>query len=131
MGKNSFIKYYFPPILWAGLIFFVSSLPSESIQKIGVSFDDFILHTIEYSIFGFLLSRAFLKENYQLNWKINIMIILIGVLYGLSDEFHQSFVPGRYTELSDFIADSSGVMIGLILFLFKGRIIQKSVAHKQ
>jgi VanZ family protein len=33
-------------------------------------------------------------------------------LYGASDEWHQSFVPGRYPAVSDWLADAAGIVIG-------------------
>jgi VanZ family protein len=40
------------------------------------------------------------------------LLILLGVLYGLSDEWHQSFVPGRTPSTGDLVADSVGVLVG-------------------
>jgi len=82
----------------------------------GITTKDFIFHLIEYSIFGFLLARAFIHSQQRGNWRSYILITLIGVLYAASDEFHQKFVAGRYSEFSDFIADSVGVILGLIIF---------------
>ena len=42
-----------------------------------------------------------------------ILLAVIGVLYGLSDEIHQSFVPNRECTLSDFLADAIGVLLAL------------------
>ena len=49
--------------------------------------------------------------------KVIVLAVFIGVLYGASDEFHQMFVSGRDASVSDFIADSLGVMTGLYIFL--------------
>ena len=47
---------------------------------------------------------------------------LIGTLYAVTDEFHQSFVPGRSCELRDMMIDSAGVAAGaFILLLMKRR----------
>ena len=40
------------------------------------------------------------------------------VLYGVSDEFHQTFVPGRDGGLPDFLADSVGALIGFLVYFF-------------
>ena len=119
MGTNKLTRFftvYFPAILWAILIFFASSIPSYSIPSWGITTKDFILHFIEYSIFGFLLARVFLHSQHRVSWRSCILITLIGILYAASDEFHQKFVEGRYSEFSDFIADSVGVIFGLIIF---------------
>jgi VanZ family protein len=44
------------------------------------------------------------------------VLLLIGVGYGALDEWHQSFVPGRELSAGDWVADSTGVMLGLLLF---------------
>ncbi|RMF56395.1 MAG: VanZ family protein, partial [Calditrichaeota bacterium] len=54
---------------------------------------------------------------HRFSWRFYLLVFLLGSLYGVSDEFHQSFVPGRYTELSDFLADSAGVLFGLLCFV--------------
>jgi VanZ family protein len=53
----------------------------------------------------------------QKNAKKNIpWILIIGCLYALSDEFHQSFVPGRTSELGDIIADCLGICMAVLLY---------------
>lgn len=112
-------KYYLPPILYAIFIFILSSIPSYSIPSFGIKAEDLIVHFLEYSIFGFLLARAFIQSKNRINWKLCFLIILIGALYAASDEFHQKFVQGRYSEFSDFLADSGGVIWGLIIFVYQ------------
>jgi VanZ family protein len=45
------------------------------------------------------------------------LFILVGVLYGVTDEFHQAFVPGRSVSVFDWIADVVGVLMGYTIFL--------------
>lgn len=54
------------------------------------------------------------------------LAFLVGVLYAISDEIHQTFVPGRSCELRDVLIDTTGVLLGclfimLLIFLFKNR----------
>ena len=44
------------------------------------------------------------------------MLLLMGVGYGALDEWHQSLVPGRDVSVGDWVADSAGVILGLLLF---------------
>ena len=39
-----------------------------------------------------------------------------GAAYGATDEWHQSFVPGRETELGDWVADATGAAVALLLY---------------
>lgn len=112
----TFVRYYLPALAWASLIFFFSSLPSNSVPRIATNFDDLFLHFVVYAILGFLLGQAFLHspEKNRLTWFV--VACLIGILYGASDEFHQMFVPGRHATISDLIADALGVLTGTILY---------------
>jgi VanZ family protein len=112
-----FILYWAPVILYAGVIFALSSLsavmemPKES---------DKILHFLEYFFFAFLLWRAFARERL---WTLEsgrfIMVALIGSLYAASDEIHQSYVPGRYASIYDWFADVAGILGMLTLLVIR------------
>lgn len=112
-------KYFLPAIFYAGLIFFLSSLPSSVVPNLGISFGDLIIHFFEYSVFGYLLGLAIMQSPGKVNWKNFLTIIIIGSLYAASDEYHQSFVEGRFSEMSDFLADSAGVVLGLVVFVIR------------
>ncbi|MBO7376468.1 MAG: VanZ family protein, partial [Clostridia bacterium] len=48
------------------------------------------------------------------------------VLFAVSDEIHQIFVPGRAFEISDIVTDSAGVLIGcLLIFIFRRKLIRQ------
>ncbi|MFQ5708601.1 MAG: VanZ family protein [bacterium] len=82
-----------------------------------MEFDDLILHFLEYCAFGFLLSRAVIKTPQKACLRLCMITVSLGVLYAASDEFHQLFVAGRFSEWSDLLADSAGVTVGLGIFL--------------
>ncbi|MCI0604185.1 VanZ family protein [bacterium] len=85
---------------------------------------DKVLHFFEYSFFAFLLWRAFARERFwTLEIRRVIAVILIGSLYAASDEIHQSYVPGRYASIYDWVADVAGIlgMITLMVFRLKWR----------
>lgn len=72
-------------------------------------------HAIEYLILSILLLLAL--STFKLSIKsINIYVLSIILLYGLSDEFHQLFVPGRNGRLEDVAIDFIGGLIGLIIY---------------
>ncbi|MFN3740309.1 MAG: VanZ family protein [Thermodesulfovibrionales bacterium] len=98
-------------ILYMILIFYLSSLsrPIEYELPFGT---DKVLHLIEYAILGFIVSWS-LRE-----WGIRSYSVIawsIATVYGLSDEIHQSFVPGREASLADFLSDFTGGFIGVRL----------------
>jgi len=111
-----FNKYWLPVILYATLIFYFSSIPGERIPQLFQG-DDILAHITEYFIFALLLSRAFkaylIKQGYlvRLLW-----VLIVGVLYAVSDEFHQSFVPGRTASFFDLSMDSIGILFANIFY---------------
>ncbi len=109
------LRYWFPPLIWMGTIFYFSSYPRVSIT--GNSFYAFIifktLHVIEYGILYFLLFRAFYsleEKKLPLKYKF-IFTFLIAILYALSDEIHQTFIPTREGRLRDAFIDTTGMFL--------------------
>ena len=92
-------------VLFAALIFAGSSIPGDEINP-RFTLHDKIIHATEYAIFAFLLARAFRQRWWW--WAI-----IVGALYGVSDEFHQTFTPRRSgNDLGDMTADFVGSVIG-------------------
>lgn len=113
-------------LIYAILIFVVSSIPSISPPSLGLVLEDKILHFIEYMIFSLLLFLAFSvskKEFFKKN--VFLLSIVVGIAYAASDEIHQKFVPGRSCEFLDFAADCLGIIlmqIGIWLYLKRKRV---------
>jgi len=119
MKKNlkMFYRYQLPAIIWALLIFIQSSIPNLSTPSFGFTFQDKVAHGIIYGILGFLTTRALFASSRELLSRHAIIFsIFFGCMYAVSDEFHQSFVPGRYSEIGDLIADFIGVLSVQLLF---------------
>ena len=53
------------------------------------------------------------------------MAFLICVLYAVTDEVHQLFIPGRSGELKDIFIDSAGALVGIFVYAGIGRLIKK------
>ena len=109
---------------YAGFIFYLSSLshpvPAELtfLEKYHI---DWIFHVIEYAFFGWLLMRAMgVTFSGRPVLALAVMAFLIGALYALSDEWHQSFVPNRESSAFDFMADTAGIFCGVRFKLKKG-----------
>ncbi|MFC2076062.1 VanZ family protein [candidate division KSB1 bacterium] len=99
-------------VLYAVLIFLLSSLPGKIAPGPVFRFD-LLLHFLEFAFFGFLLARTVLADVSRVSLVGCLLVILIGLAYAGLDEWHQSFVPGRLMELSDFLADGAGILIGV------------------
>jgi len=102
-----FLRIWGPVIVWAGVIFGLSSIPSLSS---GLGTWDEVLrkcaHVTEYAILGLLLLRAVGHE---------LPALLLGVAYAASDEIHQHFVAGRHGSPVDIAIDTVGLVIGIVL----------------
>jgi VanZ family protein len=72
---------------------------------------DKLLHTAGYAVIGLLALRAFNGGLVPLRVKPTIVAGVVVVLWGISDEFHQSFVPGRDASALDVVADAVGFAV--------------------
>jgi len=112
-NSRHFFFYGGPVLAYAILIYFLSSLtnfPEEIPSFFGF---DKIAHFLEYYFFGCLLYRWFSSMKRSRNRRSALwMTLVIGTIYALSDEWHQSFVPGRDASLWDALFDAAGIGTG-------------------
>ncbi len=93
-------------------IFVVSHQSSVSIP---FEAPDYYAHGTSYTVLGFLLMRALAGGHLRaMTWSLVLLATVTGSLYGISDEFHQSFIPGRHPSVSDVIADTVGALTGAV-----------------
>lgn len=79
---------------------------------------DKVAHMFLYFGLGIFLHLTFRNsDNRILRKYAAVLAIAIGVLYGISDEFHQMYVPGRTSSIHDLYADGLGVTIAQIVFV--------------
>ncbi len=72
-------------------------------------------HVGEYFILGALLMRAFPRAHGAAGARGRIhRSIVIAILYAISDEWHQSFVPSRSTSAADVSIDAEGAICGVL-----------------
>lgn len=77
---------------------------------------DKVLHILLYFGFGILLFLT-LRSTGRPVIKALALALLIGILYGATDEFHQSFVPGRSANIMDMVADVTGLLFAMSIFI--------------
>jgi VanZ family protein len=105
-----------PAAAWAAVLFFVSSrntLPVDLSSGL-----DKVAHFGAYLVMGFLASFAVAYLRLPV-W----IAVAAGWAYGIVDELHQSFVPGRYPSVADWIADASGTIAGIVAYLLISRAL--------
>ena len=147
------ILIYIMPWLIMAFIFVQSALPADLSSEESSFLVDWICryiqadpevvtvvvrkaaHFSEYLVLGISLGAAVSagvaeKKNRKWNEGSGLILMqagLIGVLYAVSDEIHQRFVPGRSGELRDILIDSVGVICGLMLLRM---LLRKKAAEK-
>lgn len=100
-----------PATLWAALIFFLSSQPSLPSPD---NLSDKHMHAIVYGVLACLCLLGFTGGRWRSIAGATVLAALVTtVLYGISDEVHQSFVPGRTPDVADVVADAAGAAIAL------------------
>lgn len=101
-----------PVVIQMALIFVASSIPDLGPLP-GPS--DKSWHSAGYALLGGLLLRAFAGGRLSgVTWPRAITAVLLTTLYGVSDEFHQTFVPGRSADRFDLLADGIGAALAAI-----------------
>ncbi len=127
--KNRFFLYYLPALLYAGVIFALSSMQHLQLPKLGISWTDKIAHFLEYAVFGFFMVRAFFYGSSPEKRKRALWIaFFISILYAATDEFHQIYVPGREASVLDWLADVTGISIGHYLFS-RWKLVENRFRH--
>ena len=134
---STLITHWLPLIVWLLVIFIVSSihgskfqvLPFNTITQIHLeellSYRQAAFHTLEYGLLAILTYRLLrLKLNHPNNF-IYLVSFTSSILYAISDEVHQYFVPGRFATLTDLIFDTLGIIIGLFSIKIFHLIIKK------
>lgn len=144
----SFKRVFFGALvifLWMGLIFYLSHQPETESAQLSKGITEIIVNTVEriipdavfdlnsfdhvlrksthflaYLILGLFTFNA-LRIGGVSGFKGAILALGICVLYAMSDEVHQLFVPGRGGQVMDVLIDSAGAGVGIGVYLLFGR----------
>ena len=103
-----------PPVLYMAVMFGLSS-ESHPIPVVTVHIWDKLLHLSEYGLLALLFARAFVGGGF--GWlAAMVAATLMTSAYGVTDEWHQSFVPLRNADVHDWFADTLGAVIGTSIY---------------
>ncbi|WP_099190610.1 VanZ family protein [Tepidibacter mesophilus] len=136
-------------ILWMALIFNLSSQVAQESNKLSKGVTKIVIETVEkvapkadfdikkfnhivrknahffaYLALGIFVINAIRRRKIY-GYKSIGLAILICVLYAISDEVHQMFVPGRGPQIKDVWIDSAGACVGILVYLGFSRIKKK------
>lgn len=139
VGTKIFLRWL-PVIFWMGFIFYLSHQPAEKSSELSSGITEILLnilafifplydempiihfiirkaaHFFAYFILGILVIHA-LKPSLEGRWMSISVTMIICILYAISDEIHQLFIPGRSGEIRDVLINSLGAVTGLIVYI--------------
>ena len=111
------LRLWGPFVFWVLLIFALSSYPKAIIPQSKYISWDKLAHLTEFGILSYLTARALRFSGIRALASRYLWITTIfGLLYAISDEWHQLFVKGRRASVYDIAADFMGVLLGVLLF---------------
>jgi VanZ family protein len=111
------LRAWGPAIAWAVILFVLSAQPDLPGPR-RIPFGDKLGHLLLYAVFGLLLAFGRARAPKAVP---HVLLLMAGALYGLSDEWHQTFVPGRVPDLADWGADVLGLLTGYALGVARWR----------
>jgi VanZ family protein len=108
-------------LAWMACLFYLSNQPTLQVPPL-FEHQDKMMHFVAYGLLGllFLGTMSPLATGYstaQAGWST-----LLASLYGISDEFHQSFVPGRNPDVVDWAADTAGALLMTLTAAYLSRL---------
>ena len=99
---------WIPCLLWAGLIFYLSSRPDVKLPGSEFVLKDKVAHFFAFGIlYALLLYAGTATREVERNCGIGLLAV---IAYGFLDEIHQRYVPGRLSSGYDFLADAAGAI---------------------
>ena len=119
------ILKWIPAFFIMGVSWYLSSL--SQIEYIPQFFNaDKLVHLVCFAGFSFWVSFALNIKTYKSFW---IPTIIVST-YGIIDEIHQHFTPGRYVSFFDWTCDTIGAILGSLIFVLVYKIVQKVFVGK-
>lgn len=117
-----FLIYHLPAILYGGLIIYVSSIPNLNRPDFSLFKYDKLIHFLEYAIFAFLICRSFFQLIPHRKYKyVTYLSLLFLTLFALFDEFFQSRIPGRESDILDVFSDILGGFLLVVILHIRHR----------
>ena len=115
LEKRKVWLVYLPLALYWIILFTATTLPGNQLPDLHLS--DKIEHFSAFFILAVLLNLAliFQRKSFVLFKYAALVTIVITLSYGAIDELHQIFIPGRSADIRDWLADSTGVILGVFI----------------
>jgi len=121
-GQRVLLRWL-PLLLWMAWIYWLSDRPSmpHPGRSVGISDDlfDYTAHAFTFGVLTVLAWRVAVGGLLPRDWLGRAPAIAgaFAALYALGDEIHQSFVPGRWAKVEDWLADVAGILAAVALLV--------------
>ena len=118
LRRQPLLYLWLPVVAWMVLIFYLSAqpdLPTPAIDWLDLVISS-TAHLFLFGVLALLWARALGQQRFA--WPVALAVVL---LYALSDEFHQAFVPGRHPDPWDLACDALGAVLGLGVWIWLQR----------
>lgn len=110
-----------PMLLCMGTIFFLSQQPAGALDVDLFPAQDKVAHLLLYGLLSATVLFGFSPQiRYNNKTLVAATALLVPVLFGVLDEYHQSFIAGRTPELLDVAADGAGALLVSTFWLLRG-----------
>ncbi|MHB1140961.1 MAG: VanZ family protein [Sulfuricaulis sp.] len=112
---------------WMILIFFLSSQPSLPTPALFPG-ADLLAHAVFYAVLGVFLARSLIPQR-VMTWKRIMLLTVLVAAYGITDEYHQLFVPGRDASGRDILADGLGGFLAAWMLFWRDRRVAEILRY--
>lgn len=116
---RNILRYYVPWAFGLALLFYLSTRNQNELPQFDFPFSDKIFHFVYYLGLGFVSARLsffWLGKDPSRKRLAQLSAVLAVLIYGLIDEWVQSFSPGRDVEFWDIFADFLGGCAAALIF---------------
>lgn len=118
LRRQPLLYRWLPVIAWMGVIFYLSAQPD--LPQPGTGWLDLLIsgmaHVLLFAVLAVFLARALSPSHHAL-----LAAFALAMVYALSDEIHQAFVPGRHPDPWDLVFDGLGAALGLFAWAWWSR----------
>jgi VanZ family protein len=115
----NYLFYHFPWQLLVIIIFVVSSISQQHLPAFTQKISDKILHFSAFGALGLLMVHSFKhSRNSVLQKYAGYWAVIFTSIYGIFDELHQILVPGRLCSFADWLADTIGALLLVLIFMY-------------
>ncbi len=108
-------RAFTPAVIVMATLFYSSSMEADQLP--GVEISDKLAHLIAYGLLTFTWLYGFARGTRLSMPAVYTLSLVLSGLYGVSDEYHQSFVPGRDTSGLDIVANLAGALLCISLYI--------------